>query len=364
MANDLFSNYGKAVFLTETTYNTDAVAAAQAANTDMTFQELTSISVEPVIVNVDKSRIRDHFSGVAHCPPLPSHLAVNVTGPILGATNPGNAGGESPVSEAIWRACGLVRIVDTGVYSLFRPDMRVNQFSSSMHYWRRVADEAEYRMTYATGLRGSMSLNFDNITGEATYSASMLSANFPTSSDTAEFVMGWSKELAFWDQSSLELGKDGDSITYTGIHRDASGACVTNHTGVLTVDGQAVECTGLTIDLGLSISPKQTTGSSSLTTKVVSVRDLGSRIQGTLSVAETGAGFDKLIGLIMSGAQVELTYVLNTASTDVITVTIPKLQMRTMSESEANGLAAWSFGWAANADTVEGDDGIAIRYAT
>lgn len=361
MANDIFTGLGKTLIYAESTYGTDAVETELQSANALVYQELETVSMTPNLVEVGVNRRRDHMSGVPS-KLLKDHLAWEITGPLLGAVTPGTNG---PAYEDIFLACGMSETVSGG--ATFKPTTNINAASVSIYDYQRHADSADsHRLVYGLGARGNVSFSFNSTTEEAKYTASMLSANVPESTDTANFNI-WSEDLGFFDSSGVvQLEKDGATDpTHTAGEAIAAGNCILNQTGILTVDSQQIEITGITLDMGITTTAKQVQGDSNgvLTSKVLCLRT--GRIGGAIEVAETGAGFEKLIDLLLSASQVSATYVLNNGSTgaDRITLTIPKLQIVSVGAGDSAGFGTWNFGYACNAnDAYVGDDDFTLVY--
>lgn len=367
MANDLFTNYTTTMIYEESAYGTDAVdTVVQADAAALVFQELESVGPTLDITYVEPVRRRNHQSGIPH-KPIKNNIGWSIAGPILGAVAPGTT--PNPAIRELFKSAGLAEALSGGTSATYTPTVNANTASASIWHFARMADTADtHRMIYGVGMRGNIDFLFNSATDEAKFQYDGVSANFPDSSDAANFN-GWSEDLAFFNSSGeLLRGKDGALLTpspYASGEAFAAGACVLNQTGVLTVDSQAVEITGINLNLNWSVNVKQVQGDTNgvLTSKVFLTR--GGRIGGTIEVAETGAGFEKLIDLMLSGAEVSATYVLNNGTTgsDRITLTIPTLQVQTGTSGDNSGLGTWSFPFFCNENnSVTGDDDFTLVW--
>lgn len=366
MATELLYTESRTTAARESTYGTDAVAAAIAANGALRYETYTDVQMEMKGAFLERDVRRGSFSnnrGVY----LKKNLGVTISGYV--PTN--GTAGDAPLGlDNLLVCCGFTE-TDGGTsftYALDTDFQGSASTSLSIWHWQRHVDAANtWRAIYATGVRGS--LNFSGSVGEfVSYTFTGASNNFPDTSDTAAFD-GWSADLQWFDGSGgLNLDPDGTSTVYAGTETYDDPNFVYLEAATITVDGVQFPCSAFSIDIGNVVNEKEVTEANTVVDQVLIT---GRNVTGDFTLEDTGAAFEKALAIMLASSEVTATIVMSdrlSAASSTVTITMPDLQVRTVGgPNDSNGLASWTVGFQANGDhATDGvaDDEISIVWST
>ena len=362
----LFSNLGRVAWSTEATYGTDQIDLDIAANTNITYGDVREVSIVPNATLVEAPRVRGSGSREAHCR-VKGNQSVTITGAFSGAIAEGGSGTEMPLIGGLLQACGLSETLDPATTATYAPSTTA-QSAVTVWHWMRGAEVYKSRLMYATGVRGNMEINFA-LNEEATYTFTGESNNLPESTDAAGFDQGISNELAFFDATGLiALDKDGATDpVYTGTeaYDDAPKFC--SETLTITLDSVVLQCKSVTYNLNREIVKVEEITGTPTTAKVLS---LPGSCTIDIVLAESGAGFEKVMDLVKSQAEVNYSHVSSLGSgNDDWTATHNDVQVDPSGPvRQANGsILEHSFRLVSNADfaaSILGDNEFSWQWGT
>lgn len=365
MASELLFTESRTTIARESTYGTDAVAAAIAANGALRYEAFTDVQMALNGEFLERAIRRGSFSNNSGVY-LKKNLGITISGilPVNGTA------GDAPLGlDHLLVACGFTE-TDGGTsftYALDTDFQGTASTSLSIWHWQRHADAANtWRAIYATGVRGNLTLQ--GSVGEfVTYTFTGASNNFPDTTDTAAFD-GWSADLQWFDGSGgLNLDPDGTSTVYAGSESYDDPTGVYLEAATITVDGVPFPCSAFSIDLGNVINEKEITSANTVVDQVLVT---GRNVTGDFTLQDTGAAFEKALSIMLSASSVSATIVMTDrqgAGGSTVTITMPKLQVRNVGgPNDSNGLASWTVGFQANGDhATDGvaDDEISIVWS-
>jgi hypothetical protein len=331
----LYTNLGRVYALAESTYGTDAINAAITANSDITYYDVMSIDIVPSVANIENARVRGSGDSEAHSR-INNNQTVTITGALTGATNVGNAGGETPHWADLIEAAGMAETVVSATSAAYNVATTA-QTAVTVYHWRRAAESYKYRGQYATGVRGNMSFSF-SLNTPATYTFEGQSNNMPESSDTANYQQGVSEELAFFDANGLiDLRlTTGASVVYTGSEAYADDPKFLPTSITATLNSVSLQASSINYNLNREVVAIQEITGTPNVAKVLSN-------PGTPTIevvlTESAAGYEQVLALAKSGAEVAWSHTQSLGSgNDQITFSAPKVQVdATGPVRQANG---------------------------
>lgn len=347
----LLSEKGVFVVAAETTYNTDAIDSALAADEDITFLAVNSgVSLEAVDEQYEPDRFRPGADGVAHTM-IPDHNALEVSGPLKGPASVGVAGGEAPYYAALLKCANLAEEITeatSAVYSL----STANTDSVSAYLYLRNAEDNNHRLNFLTGGRGSMSFDFA-VKTEAMWTAQIFGAS---SND-------WSDDLAFFDsdgQPALDAAES--SLTYLGTATKDDAPRMICRAMTLTLGATPYPVSSASLDLAWTTSPREAVTADQAVSKWINTR--GSRPNGNLSLTDGATAYDDVLSKWRAGTEATLTIVLDDG-TQKITFAMPNVQLGPPNGTDAGGIKAFDIGYFVNGDFDThpfGDNSLTITY--
>jgi len=356
---------GKVLIASESAYNTDALDGNLGAANDYTYQAFRTCDILPVDAIVEHQRVTCSFDGVPSSV-LKNHVSVSIEGPLHGAILSGGPATEAPHYAPLLQAAGMSETIVASTSATYAPST-TQQDAMTIYRYLRNAEDGNFRMIYATGVRGNMVLNFA-VGDEITYQFDGIGANFPESTDTAGFN-GWSADLAFVDANGLiVLDKTGAAFVAT------SGTVGYDTRRKLMVEAITVEaggvtypCAGLTFSPNYTVSALQTINSAQQTSRVILTRDPGNRPGGTLQLLETDDAYEATIAAWLSAGEVTLNVVASNGSGagfDRFTLASANMQFFLPTPSDSGGVTAWSVDYRLSGayTTPIGNDSFSMAY--
>jgi hypothetical protein len=363
MADQISSAYGRFFAVSEASYNVDAVAAAITANDNLRLQSLTS----PLVFTPNLDELRATFirggSSTKARTATRRNLGVSAEGLFRGGVNPGNAAGEAPAWAAFLKAAGFGETITAGVSAVYR---LVSHGSASMSAWSylRHVDNAQWRLIPGTGIRGNMT-----ISGEAgqliTWSFEGESANFPFTSDTADYA-AWSEKLGFFNATTgqIALGKDGGSVSYTGtLQQDATEQMVLRN-ATIEIDEEEVCVTSFELQTNWQVAAVACASGEETIDEVYLVREAPPTLSLVLADSSPDA-FHAVSKAAIGAAEMEIELSIVGAD-NTITIAAPKAQPSMPEAGDADGLVQWTCNFELNGDygaSNLGDNELTITFA-
>lgn len=349
MAEELSSVVAKWLSAREATYGTDVIDLANNLATARRYEYFRAEStIDPVVERRDRAGTRPSF-GSTRGINVRRNLAVEITGDVVAANNPGNAGGEYPFGMADCMVySGMAETIVSATSATYAPSTAATA-GGTFYHWRRFLDAAQtWQFIYATGVRGNFTLSAE--AGEiATWSFSGRSNNFPLNSGVTANPHGWSVDLAWFDtDGTILLDKNGASIVYTGTETVDDPTPMYFEGGTFTIDGTTFTADSIKIDHRNQVTEKLA-GTANPFVDAVYITQRGVAVE--IGVANTGADFEKALDKCLDNAEVSGTFVFTDRTGtggSTLTITCNKLQFDFPTARDVDGLRAWTIPLAAN----------------
>ena len=360
-SNHQYYKQGVVLVAAEGTYGTDAIHGQLGGSNAYTYLLVEECEITPVDELLPDDPIRQSFSGMPHSL-MRKHCAVRMSGLLRGATNPGNAGGESPVTKPIFLSGGYASTVSSGVSDTWAP-VTTQPGSFTLYRYLRNAEDGNYRMQYTTGVRGNWTITWapgDYVRWE--YEG--LGLTWPSSSDTAAFKF-WSDDLAFFNSAGkIILDKAGSAVVATsGTVQYDPGRPFKCESVTVTIDGATYPLSRLTLSPNRSAQANEDINSSGNIQSVYTMPT--DRPGGGLQVAGTAAAYESFLAAWRDATEVDFSAAIDNGA-DVLTVATPgdNIQLYAPSRTDVSGKSEWGAEYRINGAWADaaGDDGHSIAW--
>lgn len=296
---DISSQRKRVLAASEGTYGTDAVdAILQDGATDIVYQEIEEISVEPVREVVELGRVRAVHSGNKHRT-IADVTNVNATG-ALTPWQSGSAGEEEPYYHPFLAAANLEATVSSGTSATYKPVTK-QQDAASVYMFERELDSDDWRLTYATGVRGTLTLQFA-LNQEPKWVFEGTGIYGGMRSDGAEFFDPSTGAIAL-----LKDGASGVTSRTTGseVIADLNPLLCTNME--ITVAGTTYCVSELELALNWQVEVKRCMGGAENGVRVYLTRAIsGARIGGSFTLIDGATAHDAVIDDFVASTEREL----------------------------------------------------------
>lgn len=358
MASDHLLNLeGLVLTESEGTYNTDAIDGNLGGANDYYYQAYKSAELLPVVQLIENREIRASFDGIPH-DLIKDHLSVSLSADCRDAPTPGTDG---PRWGAELKAAGLSESISSGAQ--YAPST-TQTAGMTVYRFHRNAEDGNYRLIYATGVRGSLELSFA-IGQPVNRTFTGLSANFPDTADTADFN-GWSNDLAFIDSSGkIILDKDGSTAiaATSGTVAYDTGARFICQSITVTVDAVTYPLNALTFSTGKQATPVQTMNGSQIASKILCIPS--GRPGGNMVLAQSAAAYENMLANWLGASEVSLTVNATSADGGTMALTSSDLQFYAPQPQDNGGVKAYSVDYRLNGAYANpaGDDAYEIAFS-
>lgn len=321
MSGMLF-NRKRVIVQSETTEGTDQIALTLAdATADIVYQQMRSSKVDPQQVVFPVTRETATNGGSPHVV-FGDRANVSLEFPLTGKRASG-AGNEEPYYEAILKAAGFaVAIVSdtSSTYTLATPQ----QASLTIYQYRRASDSANWRLWIATGVRGTMTFNYE-VNTEA----------YATFEGFGQYEGMVTDEYAFFDaDNEIAYEKDGTTAITprtSGTETQANKSAIGCKNMTITLGGTTYYINKLSHALMRSVDAKEdTTGSSTVQAARLSMAN-GARQEGSFNTADLGT-MNAIRDAISAGTVATLSITLTDGTNT--SVTTFKVQLGLWSEEQ------------------------------
>lgn len=319
-----------ASFAAETTYGTDAIGSGPPTD----WYAFRAIDITPVIVPIEAPRATASASGEKHCIHK-SHNDVTWEMPFSGKTG---AAGTAPAYDALLRASGFKKAVDSGTSVSYRPHTNNDMTdtpSATIWLYKYRLDDGNALLFKATGYRGNIDITLTmgeeaviaGTGGKALYNAAPTSATAKPTAPT----------------------------TYLG----AGCMVVTNLT--VTVGGTTYPVEQLQLQSNWNVEEVRTgTAAGGSLSLVLLTRPMsGGRLIGSMTLVDGSAALLDMLTKMQAGTQAALAATLSNG-TDTIEIDAPNIQFGQYSET-VSGALKFTVPFFCNRGT-SGDDELVITY--
>ena len=339
--SELSSRHGRFLCVSESTYGDDAVDAALSDGTiDLIYQDIRSGSLDPTRVQVDSPRIRSTHSGTRH-KTIGDHVPVTLEFPLQPLVA-ASAGDEAPYCSPIYKAANLEETIVSATSSAYNPSTK-QQAGMTVYHYEEELESARQRLTYTTGVRGTLSFDFQldqeamcTFTGTGLYQG-------PISNDFEYFnsAGGVAKK---------KTGINSVTARSTGEEKYADQSPYICENMTITIDGTSYALSGINVDLNWSTIQKRQINSQNVTSKVLCVRDEGNRIGGSMSLVDGTQGIEGLISsMAVDDSEATLIITISNGSRTT-TFNFPQIQLGQPTKGDNGGLRTYDIPWFANGD--------------
>lgn len=355
MASDQFTNRMRVLMKSESTYGTDAVdAALQDGDEDLIYADVDACDVDNKKVPIIPNRQRASNAGVAH-KMVGDRAEVTVTQALTGKAASG-AGNEEPHYAPLLKAMGFGVTVVSGTSAAYKPQT-VQGASMSIYKWSRNTSDANWRLEYSTGVRGTGTFTFEALQ-EGKLAFNGVGIFTDTISAAAAFFNSDGEAALLNDASTAVTARSAGTESQSNKSiLGCQGMTVTHGGNVLPV--QSIE-----IVMNRSVTAKTTmNGSTSAVSQVfLSVAD-GTRIEGSFNLQDSGAAFD-VIDAAMNGDTEAALAISYGDGTDTIAVAAPKCQIGVYSKSSNAENRTYEVPFYLNGDwsSLAADNDLTITY--
>ena len=268
---EILSNVDRVYFAAlESTYNTDAVAAAIAADDNLVQLPCTLDTAIRPIARYDVPAVATPGeAGV-------SGKLVKVGGQVdVGVPLRGGIGTDFDPEVAMFlQAAGFIKSNPNATSTKFSLSNRVDQSMSLHEYTRNVLSADEWRLKVATGILFDYQLTLDAIGNEAIHRFSGNAANYP------EFGV---LRSYFNSSGAPLLDADGGAYTYLGTVSRAAGARLQCRNATFTYNGVTVPFESFTLAMNQAVAPIENGANSAIATARVG-RERGADSNATIGV--------------------------------------------------------------------------------
>lgn len=353
--SEISSQRKRVLAISEGTYGTDAVdGALQDASADLIYQDLPEVSIAPAREIVEIGRVRGAHSGAAH-QTIADVATVTVTGAMTARAGAG-AGAEAPYWSAFLLAANMQETVVSDTSATYKP-VTVQESGMSIYQYERELESTDWRLTYATGVRGSMVFNFA-LNEEATFSFEGQGIYEGQRSDGAVFFDATTGAAALLkDGSTSSTARTGGAEQYA----DKTPVICTNMT--ITGAGTAYPVSDLELDLNWTVAIKRVVTGSTNAVKVLLTRaPQGQRIQGSFTLVDGAAAHDAILDAFEADTELELVVEayeggVSTSTTPKITITASQVQLGQPSPGDSEGILTHTIPFFLNGDWSALTDG-------
>jgi len=319
--SDIFSNRLRVLCATEGTYGPDAVdAILQDGAEDILYQDVRNCELTSPRAVFQPSRNRASSSGVDHIT-FSDESVVSMEGPLNGKRGSG-AGNEEPFYASILKAMGMEVAVSSGTSATYTP-ITVNPAGMTVYKFYRETEGANYRLQYATGVRGNGQFQF-TVNEEA----------FFTFDGAGLYTGQLTDEAAFFDAAGeAALLKDGSTAVTartTGTEEQSSKDALGCQGLTVEYDSTTMPVSNLSLNLNQTVTRIRTVNGTGSVSKVLLNKASDARITGSFDLQDTGATFELLRDAMVSDSSAQIDVSIGDG-TDTIALTMPNVQIGVMS---------------------------------
>lgn len=352
--SEMFSNRYRVVVASESTYGTDAVnTILTTATADIIYQDVRACSILNTRVLFNPTRQRAQNSGVRHIT-FSDMSAVEMEVPLTGKVGAG-AGDEAPYYDPIWSMLGFKSTVVSTTSCTYTPST-VQQSAASIYKWTRNAEDANWRLQYTTGVRGTATLSLA-VNEEAYLSVSANGLYQELMTDAAAFFNSSDEAALLKDGSTAVTAR----TTGTEVQVDKTALGCKQMT--ITYNGTTLPISNMEINFNRTQDMVRTVNGTETVSKVILTVADATRIEGSFSLQDGDAAFDLVRDALAGDTEYALSVAL-TDGTDTITISMPKVQIGVYSEAANGQLRTFDVPFFLNGDwsSLTADNGISIAY--
>lgn len=352
----LSTNRRRVLCESESAYGTDAVNAllSDDGTGDIVYQTVRMFEIDPTLEIFAPTRQRASVAGVAHTS-FDDLSAVNAEFPLTGRVGD-DSGEEAPFYAALLKAAGLKETIVDSTSATYTP-ATVQQAAMSAYVFQRNLTDANWRLEYATGIRGNLKLAFEvNAEAYATFEGFGRFEELLT--DAAAF---------FAADGSIAKLKDGSTnvtARTTGTETQANKTIMGCKSMTVTVGGVPFAIAKLELDLAWTPDLVRTMNGAQTVTEVLLTRGDTARISGSFDLQDGGSSANVVRNGLAADTEVALSIVLSDG-TDKITFTASKLQFGFWNKGANGNTRTFTVPFFLNGDwsSLAGDNDLSIVYA-
>jgi len=355
MRSDLYTEAKRFLVASEGNYGTDAVdAILQDGATDIVYQEIVEGDLTPVREVIEIARTRGVHSGTKHRT-VGDRCDVNLTGGLT-PWQSGASGEEAPYYSPILAAAGLEVDVSDGASATYTP-VTAQQDAASIYMFERELGSDDWRLTYTTGVRGTLTLNF-SLNSEPTWVFEGTGLYEGMRSDGAAFFNATSGAIALLnDGSSAVTARTTGSEVISDLNPFICSGMV------VTVNGTTWCVSDLELALNWSVAIKRCVTGSENASKVYLTRGTsGARIGGSFTLIDGATAHDAMIDDFVASTERELVITCyedgdSSSGQARMTLTASQMQLLAPSVGDEGGIRTHSVPFALNGDFSALTDG-------
>lgn len=353
--SEISTNRKRVMFESESTYGTDAVNALldDDGSGDIVYQDVRTIDIDPTREIFAPTRQRSSVAGVAHRS-FADLTGVGVELPMTGKAASG-AGNEAPFYAALLKAAGFSETISSGASATYKPST-VAQAAMTAYAWYRNLEDANWRLEYATGIRGNLSMNFE-----------MNAEPYMTFEGTGRYEELITDAAAFFGtDGAIDLLKDGSTAVTartTGTETQVNKTIMGCKSMTVTVGGTTMPVSALELNINWTPDLIRTMNGAQTVSKVLLTKGDAARIEGSFDLQDGSTAMEAVRDALAADSEVALNIVL-TDGTDTITITSSKLQIGFWNKGANGNVRTYSVPFFLNGDwsNLAGDNDLSIVF--
>lgn len=328
----------------------DAVAALlTTATADLIYQQARNLAITRDTEIVETARVRGSASGVKHGV-VNERCSVTMEIPMLAWAGTG----EPPHYGPILKAMGMKEVI--GANDVKYTPSTVQQAAATIYQYQRNAEDENYRLQIATGVRGSATLNL--ALGAEPFWAFTGTGQYHELGLPYQYFDAATGEVKF-----LADGTTPVTARTTGVEEYADQDPMMCKCMTITVGGKTWEISELSMDLGWSLDEIESINGCSKRVKALLTRSGRISLSFNL-VSYTDALLTEILGYLNDGDEITLSAEIGN-SEGTITLTAPKMQIGNPEDGTVGNVRTYSIPGYLNGDwsSLRADNDFTITYS-